>query len=70
MKLFCKFFLIISTLALFFSCKEENKDAEAIRSVEVNFDMVRFDRLFANATQNDIAELKTNYPYLLSLIHI
>ena len=64
MKLFCKYFLIISCLALIFSCKEEDKNAEAISKVEVNLDIVRFDRLFADATADDIPVLKTKYSYL------
>lgn len=64
MKLFYKYFLIISCLSLFFACKKEHKDAEAISKVQVDFDVVRFDRLFAEATSNDIPTLKTKYPYL------
>ncbi|WP_394975221.1 gliding motility lipoprotein GldB [uncultured Croceitalea sp.] len=64
MKLLLKYFLIISCLGLFFSCKKEDKDVAAINKVEIDFDLVRFDRLFAEASAADVPQLKTAYPYL------
>ena len=64
MKFLQKYFLFLIGIALFFSCKEEDKTAEAINKVQVDFEVVRFDRFFADASPNDISELKANYPYL------
>ena len=64
MKFLQQYFFFLIGMALFFSCKEEDKTAEAISKVQVDFEVVRFDRLFANASSNDIPELKANYPYL------
>lgn len=64
MKFLQKYFLFLIGITLFFSCKEEDKTAEAISKVQADFEVVRFDRLFADASSNDISELKANYPYL------
>ncbi|WP_350290487.1 gliding motility lipoprotein GldB [uncultured Croceitalea sp.] len=64
MKFLQKYFLFLIGTALFFSCNKENKTAEAISKVQVDFEVVRFDRLFADASSNDISELKASYPYL------
>lgn len=64
MKWLRKYFLIISCFSLFFSCKDEDKDAEAINTIAIDLDLVRFDRLFAEASPEQILELKTAYPYL------
>lgn len=64
MKLFQKYFLILITIGLFFSCKEEDKNEKAINAIAMDIDVIRFDRLFADATSEDISELKASYPYL------
>lgn len=64
MKFLQKYFLFLIGITLFFCCKEEDKTAEAISKVQADFEVVRFDRLFADASSNDISELKANYPYL------
>ncbi|GMN10551.1 gliding motility lipoprotein GldB [Croceitalea sp. MTPC9] len=59
-----KYFSILMCICLFLSCKEEDKTAEAIDKIQVDLDIIRFDRLFAEASANDIPELKADYPYL------
>ena len=64
MKWFQKYFLFILSFSLFFSCKEENKNIEEIAKTEVNIEITRFDRLFAEATPEDLPKLKKKFPYL------
>lgn len=64
MKFLVKYFLLISCLGLFFSCEAVDKNAEAISNLKIDFKLVRFDRLFANATPENLHKLKTDYPYL------
>lgn len=57
-------FSVLIILPLFFSCNDSDKVAEDIAKVEVDLDIVRFDREFAKAETSDIPELKVEFPYL------
>lgn len=63
-----KYILLLMAAPLFFSCKEDGKNAEVEEKVaEVKVDKVevtRFDDLFYNAKPADIAGLKAEYPYM------
>ncbi|WP_222983350.1 gliding motility lipoprotein GldB [Flagellimonas meishanensis] len=69
MKRFRKYFVFSVVLAFAVgsfvaSCKKENKNEEAISKLEVDLQILRFDREFARATPKDIQGLKKKYPYL------
>lgn len=64
MKFLLKYFVLISCFGLFFSCEEEDKNAEAISKVKIDFEVVRFDKLFADASPDNLSKLKTDFPYL------
>lgn len=49
---------------LLFSCKEEDKTEAIIAEIPVELEIVRFDRLFAEANATDLPKLKTDFPYL------
>ncbi|WP_051947279.1 gliding motility lipoprotein GldB [Muricauda sp. MAR_2010_75] len=59
--IFASFFLMILVLD---GCKETDKAEEEIARISVDFQVSRFDREFANASANDIPQLKKKYPYL------
>ena len=59
--IFASFFLMILVLD---GCKETDKAEEEIAKISVDFQVSRFDREFANASANDIPQLKKKYPYL------
>lgn len=48
----------------FVSCNEEAEIEKEIAEVPVDFEVVRFDREFAEAKPEDIPELKQEYPFL------
>lgn len=54
--------LLIATSLL--GCKEGSEIPAEISSLEVNLEVGRFDRAFANATPETLDELKVTYPYL------
>ena len=59
-----KYFAILVLVLSIMSCKKEDKSAEAISKVQMDFKLIRFDRLFAEAAPSDIPKLKMEYPYL------
>ena len=60
-RLFYIFFLL-----LVFSCKTDNKIKNDIASVNVDVEVERFDKLFANANIDKLQKLKTSYPFMFS----
>lgn len=52
------------TVLLFSACGETDKTEEEIAKITVDLKISRFDQEFANASANDIPQLKTKYPYL------
>nr|WP_321235897.1 gliding motility lipoprotein GldB [uncultured Psychroserpens sp.] len=57
--------VILSFIVLsFFSCKDDNALEAEISKIETNFIVERFDRAFANAKPESLAELKDTFPFL------
>ncbi|MCM4169414.1 hypothetical protein KCTC52924_00448 [Arenibacter antarcticus] len=56
--------LICLLLITFLGCKETDKTAEEVAKIEVELEVYRFDREFAEAQPKDIPQLKKKYPYL------
>nr|WP_321225309.1 gliding motility lipoprotein GldB [uncultured Psychroserpens sp.] len=61
-----KITLFILVLLAFFNCKNDNALEEEIAKIDVDFTVERFDRAFAEATPNDLSNLKSTYPFLFS----
>lgn len=57
-------FMILMVLAMFYSCNDSDKTEEAIAALEVEVNIERFDRMFAEAQPEDISSLKRRFPYL------
>ncbi|MDT0675712.1 gliding motility lipoprotein GldB [Autumnicola musiva] len=57
-----KFIFFIGLLA-FFACEEKSGREKEIEKTEVDFQLVRFDRQFAEATIHNLDSLKTEYPF-------
>ncbi|WP_108866470.1 gliding motility lipoprotein GldB [Aquimarina aquimarini] len=51
---------------IFVSCSNENKLEKEIAEISVDFDIERFDQLFAQLTPESLPELKNNFPFLFS----
>ncbi|MUU78877.1 gliding motility lipoprotein GldB [Winogradskyella endarachnes] len=60
-----RFYVIILGLLLF-SCEKESKVEKEIAQIEVNFDVERFDKAFAEAKPEDLGQLKGAYPFFFS----
>ena len=54
------FFLFLSLI----SCNSASKREEEIAKVNVDFKTIRFDKLFAEASPQDLPQLKSDFPYL------
>ena len=66
-ELFCRMKTIFSILTisiLIFGCSDTDKVDAAIEKIEVDLEVARFDREFAEAEPLDIPILKKAYPYL------
>lgn len=57
-------FLIFLPIFIFFSCDSADKLADEIAKINVDVEVFRFDREFAQAKPVDIPILKKKYPYL------
>ncbi len=71
MKRFPKYFakaifvvFICGLVCFAIGCKKEDKTGEAISKMEIDLQIHRFDREFAQASPSDIPLLKEKYPYL------
>ena len=62
MKRFYLLFLVC--LMLFSACRESPKILDEVSSIELDFQLMRFDRDFANANPDDLPKLKQQYPML------
>lgn len=54
---------VLMFIALF-SCDKNSRLEKEIEQVEVNFDVIRFDKEFAEVTEDGLPGLKTEYPFL------
>lgn len=57
-------FTVLLLLSFVFSCDDTDKIEAEISRMEVEFDISRFDREFAEAKPSDLQTLKQKYPYL------
>ncbi|MEM7187885.1 MAG: gliding motility lipoprotein GldB [Bacteroidota bacterium] len=57
-----QFFLYLAVVFLFAGCNSKSKLTEEIEQIPVDVEIVRFDELFANATVDELPELKLRYP--------
>lgn len=55
------FFLMILVLG---ACSSDRKKQKEIAAIPVNVDVIRFDKVFANSTPDDLPRLKEEFPYL------
>ncbi len=55
------FFLLLISL---FSCDKKSEIEAKIEKVEVNFELIRFDRKFAESSEENLPQLKAQYPFL------
>lgn len=58
-----KYFFIFFGIFLIVSCREEGKLAKMVSEIPMELDLVRFDRMFAEASAEDIPELRNDFPY-------
>jgi len=58
-------FLIV-TLLLFQACENDSKVESEISKIDINVNVERFDKLFAEASPNDLPKLKADYPFMFS----
>lgn len=58
------FFIVI--LLLVQSCENESKIEKYIANIDVNVQVERFDKLFAEVTPESLPKLKTDYPFMFS----
>ena len=57
-----KFFIILFLVLFCLGCDSNSKLEEEIAAVPVDFELVRFDQIFANATKADLPNLKSKFP--------
>lgn len=56
--------LFFFTILTIFSCGNMSETEKEIEKVEVDFEVIRFDEKFAEATPETLPDLKAEYPYL------
>jgi gliding motility-associated lipoprotein GldB len=61
MKRLFAFFLLVLVLG---ACSADRKKQKEISAIPVNVEVIRFDKVFANATPDDLPRLKEEFPYL------
>lgn len=61
-----RFFSLILIIIVVVSCSSESKLKKEIAAVNVDVTIERFDRLFANADETSLPELKQAYPFMFS----
>ena len=62
-KMQIRFFIILMLGLLVLSCGEESKVEKEIAEIEVDFDVERFDKVFAEAKPEDLQKIKGAYPF-------
>ena len=58
-----KFWFLILLVSIF-SCDNQSETEAKIEKIDANFEVVRFDRKFAEATPESLPNLKSKYPFL------
>lgn len=57
-----KFLLLILVTLMLGACTSKSKVEQEIAKIPVDFELIRFDKIFGNATVTDLPHLKTQYP--------
>lgn len=57
-----KFLIILIALAGFLGCQSKNQIEKDIENIALEFELVRFDKIFGQAQISDIPNLKSKYP--------
>jgi len=57
-----KFLLLILVTFLLVGCNSNSKVEQGIAKISVDFELIRFDKIFGNATVKDLPDLKSKYP--------
>jgi gliding motility-associated lipoprotein GldB len=57
-----KFLLLILVTLLLVGCTSNSKVEQDVAKIPVDFELVRFDKIFGNATVGDLPDLKSKYP--------
>ena len=57
-----KFLLLILITLLLVGCTSNSKVEQDIAKIPIDFELIRFDKIFGNATVNDLPGLKSKYP--------
>ena len=57
-----RYCVLVLFSVLLFSCNNESKVEKEIEKIPINFEMIRFDKEFAEATPADLPKLKAKYP--------
>lgn len=57
-----RYFNLVLLGFLLFSCNDESKIEKEIEKTPMDVELIRFDKVFANATPADLPKLKTEYP--------
>ena len=60
------FYILLLTAIVFMSCDNESKVEKEIAAMDIDVSIERFDRLFANANEASLPELKQAYPFMFS----
>ncbi|PWL37835.1 gliding motility lipoprotein GldB [Flagellimonas aquimarina] len=55
---------VFLTILFLNGCKQPDKTAEEVSKIQIDLDVIRFDREFASASAETIPTLKSKYPYL------
>ncbi|WP_034043458.1 gliding motility lipoprotein GldB [Wocania ichthyoenteri] len=61
-----KIILLIGIVLIITSCKRDNALQQSIAKINTDIAVERFDRLFAEATSEDLPKLKQAYPFMFS----
>jgi len=61
---YVSFLMIIVIFCMISSCAEENKIEKEIAAMPIEIGIERFDRIFADVTPQNLAEVKREYPFL------
>ncbi|MFS4456508.1 gliding motility lipoprotein GldB [Maribacter sp. 2304DJ31-5] len=57
-------FIVLLVLPVFFACNETDKVTAAVEKIPLDLKISRFDREFAQASPNNLPQLRKKYPYL------
>lgn len=58
--------ILLIIFSSFYACKKDNNITSEVASINLDFTVERFDRIFANSSPKDLPKLKQAYPFLFS----